>query len=138
MSNQQVGHGSSISFGTSNWQANIKWQTFKVGGVSVAVVPTSHLGLSAPASNNVEGNATSIAGKIHRLGPITAEVQYDPGAGKQPTIGGSPETITITFPNGETFSGSGYISEAGEIEIESDKLVTRPVTIERTAGWTHG
>lgn len=135
MSNQQVGHGSTIAFATSNWQANVNVETMRVGAATRAVVPTNHLGLAAPGTNK-QGNATSIPGKIITLGPLVLEVQFDPGATKYPPIKSDPETVTLTWPNGESWSGSGYISEVGEISIESNTLVKCTITVERTGNWT--
>jgi len=136
MSNQQAGHGTTIAFLTSNWQANVNTESIKYGGASRAVIPTTHLATAAPASANVEGNATSIPGKIYTLAPITMEVQFDPGAGKLPPLQAAAESIRLTWPNGETATGSGYVSERGEITIESDTLVKCSITIQRTGGWT--
>ena len=135
MSNQQVGHGASISFGSSGFQAYVNFQSIKIGKSSRAVVPTTHLGTSSPTSTQ-QGNATSIPGKVIEQGPLMCSVQFDPAASKWPPLNGAVETVTLTFPNGEVWSGSGYVSEVGDVSLESDDLVVVDITVTRTAPWS--
>lgn len=91
-----LGTGTSISFGTSNFTANI----LSIDGqeLSRVSVQTSHLGTT--------DYHTFIPGKLVDPGGVDIEIQFDPD--DFPPIDEDTETITVSFGTGGSWAASGF------------------------------
>lgn len=127
-----IGTGTSITFATDAITLGVV--SLKVGEVSVPVVDTTVLNPSL-ASTGQDGGATSIPGRIQKLGDLTVEVQHEGGSAKRVKLR-TIQTITITYPDGSTYSGSGYIHTKGEITFEKDGLMMQTLQVARTGIWS--
>lgn len=126
---QDVGTGTTIAFGTSNFTADLL--SLDSGGASRESYETTHMGTT--------GDMTFSPKSLVDRGTIDIEIAFDPD--DQPPIAGAPETITITFPipaggsSGATLVGSGFVTEwAFSVPLEERKTAT--ATIKWAAGVT--
>ncbi len=118
-----VGHGTTLVFGTSGFTANIDSVTWD--GIARTVVDTSHMG-TTPAGANQFGNRTFIPGDLIDPGTLTLNVHFNPQT--NPPIGAVPETITVTWPlvTGDStpanWSASGFVSQFTLTDPVDDKM----------------
>lgn len=92
------GHGATIAFGTSAWvQTKV---SIGVTGISREAIDTTDLETS--------GGETFIPSANYNPGECSLEWNYD--ADNEPPHTGAVETITITWPNGATHAGSGFLT----------------------------
>lgn len=118
-----VGHGTTITFGTSGWTGNIESVTW--GGISRTVIETSHMGTAAAGANKF-GNRTYVPGDLVAPGQITLAVHFNPQT--NPPIGAAAETITVTFPlvSGDatpaTWAASGFVVSFDLQDPMDDKM----------------
>src|SRR5690606_32763226 len=110
-----VGTGTTITFGTSSYAAEITGVT--INGEEVPVIDISHMGTT--------GTRAKMLGDLKENVTLDVQVNFDPD---EPPPIGSSETITVTFPipsgstNGATRAGTGAIvSHSEEVPLE-DKM----------------
>ena len=108
-----LGTGTSITFGTSAWTAQIT--SLAQSGRSRPAIKTSHLG--TPDTTGT-GSDTFQGGVLVDEGSIDIGYNFRPGAaGARPPIGGSAETITIEFDSTEVTGAqaafSGFFTDDG-------------------------
>lgn len=109
MGDTQIATGLTVSFGTSNFDAKIT--EINQGDVTREARDTSHMGTTTAR--------TYKPSKLYDPGELDMTILFDPGT--QPPITAAPETITITFPDGEKVEGTGFLtaySFAGVVEEE--------------------
>lgn len=119
----QVGTGTTVVFGTSAYSAellDVRW-----GGINRASVPSSHMG----STNGM----TFIPGKLYDPGEISLDYHFKDNA--SPPITGAAETITITFPDAETWAASGFVTGFEFTDPMEDKMVAT-VTVKMTGDIT--
>lgn len=122
MANPNVTTGASITF-SSGFLAkitNISW-----GGIARPSVATSHMGTAAAGAGKF-GNATFIPGRIIDPGELSVELLYDPEL--NPPIAGAIETVTVTWPDGDTWAGSAFMT-GFEITGPLDDAMTATATL---------
>lgn len=128
----ELGTGTTIAFGTSAFAATV--MELNIGGSSRAAVDTTKLNPTLP-SGVQEGGRTSKPGKVQALEPIVMKIQYDVRTSGRPPINGDAETVTITFPDGSTYAGSGYITKRSNIVVGVDQLITCDIEVSRSGIW---
>lgn len=105
-----IGTGTTITFGTSGFSAEVT--SIKMSGISRSIIETSHLGTS-PAGAGEIGSKTFLAGKLSDPGEVSIEGHFD--ADLTPPLEASPETITITFPLADGESVASKWSFSGQM-----------------------
>ena len=124
----QVGFGATlegVSVGAITELKNVA-----VGGRSIAVV--SYNILSTRNTQNKEGAVTQ--------GPITAEVVFDKAvyeALETSSIAAAGDTWTLTDPDGNTWVGSGFITNLGDVSNGPDAENTYALEITPDDIWTY-
>lgn len=119
-----TGHGTTITFGTSGFTANLNNLTGI--GFSRDKIDTTHMGTT--------GAKTNIAADLYELNDITAEISFDPATSIPSS--GVDETITINFKNsGKTWAATGRIAGAS-IATPKDGLMTCSLTLHMTGQFT--
>jgi hypothetical protein len=88
-----VGHGTTITFGTSGFTANI--MSVRWSGIQRTAVETSHMATTAPGANQF-GNKTFIPSDLSDPGELTLELHFNPQT--NPPIDAVAETMTVTWP----------------------------------------
>ena len=126
-----IGTGTTITFGTSAFTANIL--SVDQDDFELKVIDASHMG-------SVD-TVTKIFGKLVDYKEFTAEFQFDPD--DQPPLDGVVETITITFPVPSGGSTGAKIAASGAITKWKfgsllEELMTGTFTVTWTTkpGWT--
>ena len=129
--NVDIGTGTTITFGTSGFNAQIESASW--GGITREIIDVTHLG-TTPASGGEIGSREYLAGDLSDPGELTLELHFNPNL--QAPIEGDPETITVTYPlvSGDTTSASwsaqgqmtGYDHE---IPLEDKMTATATVKI---------
>jgi len=128
---QDVGTGTTITFGTSGFSADIL--SISSGGFTREAYETTHMGTTS--------DMTFEPKKLVDNGSLDIEFAFDPDA--QPPIGGATETVTITFPlptgglTAATLVGSGFITDFS-FSAEVEERMTASATLKWAAGvtWT--
>lgn len=113
-----VGTGTSIAFATSFLAnlTNVNWS-----GISRPAVDTTHMG-TTPAR-------TFMPGDLYDPGSLSVEMQFDTDA--SPPITGAAETVTVTFPDAETWSASGFLTEFA-FTAATEEVMTATATVKFT------
>ena len=118
-----VGHGTTITFGTSGFTANI--ESVSWDGIARTVIETSHMGTTAAGANQF-GNRTFIPGDLVDPGTLTMNIHFNPQT--NPPIGAVAETITVTYPlvagdsTPATWACSGFVSAFSLTDPMDDKM----------------
>lgn len=120
-----TGNGTVLTFGTSGFTAFF----MEIGGTEQEVpdIKTSHLGTTV--------KETYIAGDLYESGEFECEFQANTSTNAQPTIGGTAETITITYPvptgltNGATLAGTGYVKKRKTAGAKNNELMMGNMTV---------
>jgi hypothetical protein len=110
-----VGTGTTITFGTSGYSANILSVSWD--GIERQMFDSSHMGTAAPGANKF-GNKTFIASKLSDPGTLTLEVHHNPQT--NPPVDGAFETVTVTWP--QVSGDSTAASWAGSGAIQSYRV----------------
>lgn len=118
-----LGHGASITF-ASGFIAKIL--SIDWGGISRAAIETTVLDTS--------GGKTFMPGDNYDPGQISVEMQFDSDAA--PPITGAAETVTLTFPDGETWAASGFLTEFEIGNVTNEGVMTANATIKLTGSIT--
>jgi hypothetical protein len=95
----RIGTGTEIEFGTTNFSAEVT--AINGNDISRVSVQTSHLG-------TVKSH-TFQPGDLVDNGTVEIEFWFDP-ADVPPPINSAPETITITWPDDEDCSFTGFLT----------------------------
>ena len=94
-----VGTGATVVFGTTGFSANVTG--INHSGLSRAAIDTSYLGTT--------GGRTFIPGDLYDPGQLTLEIDFDPASVIADEIySTAAETVTVTFPDASTLSGSAF------------------------------
>lgn len=118
-----VGTGTTITFGTSSWTANVT--NLSHDGNEREAFDTTHLGTAAVGANELN-NKTYLLSEVVDGGEITLDAHFNPD--DPPPIGDAAETITITFNGGSTYVFSGGVI-SNSSAVPNDGLMTQSLTI---------
>ena len=119
-----VGTGSTITFGTSNFTANIK--SSKIGTVKRTTLDSTYLGTTTAK--------TFISGSLYDPGELEMTIQAAPNKGGTIPIAGATETCT--FANGGSgFSVSCFFNEF-DITIQTEEIMEATVKCKFTGSIT--
>ncbi len=130
-----LGTGTTITFATSAFQAQMNWESIRVNLGSRPVVQTTKLNATQPSSTQYGGH-TAIPGELWTAPIITVEIQWDPSTGSKPPMNAAAETVTITWADSSTLVGSGFISSIGEVTAGIDQLLKATITVQGTGLWS--
>jgi len=129
-----VGTGTTITFGTSGYSANI--ESVSWSGLTRNEVDTTHMG-SAEANNF--GGRSFISGDLVDAGELAIVVQYNPDT--DPPIDAAAETITVTWPkygddaSAANWACSGFLTNF-EINDPLEDKMTATATVKFTGSVT--
>ncbi len=115
MARSRLGTGATITFATGFF-AEIK--SITPPGPDRPAIDTSHMTTST--------YRTFEAAQLIDWGELEVEIIFN--AGIRPPISNAAETVTITFPGGETWAFSGFMMNASEA-VPLDDLMTLTATI---------
>jgi len=115
-----VGTGTTITWGTSSFTANVTG--VRKSGESRPSVDTTHMSSTS---------RTFMPGDLVDYGSIEVDIEYDPD--QSPPITAAIETFTITFPLPAGQSTAGYLAGTGFI---TDQDVDIPLEDKMTASFT--
>jgi len=121
------GTGTTLTLGTSTWEESggIQIQNIDWDGIERAIIETTHLGSTAPASGaatgvpgtagatNNMGGRTYMMGKLQDPGEITVECSWNANLVPSFMVFGvatNTETITITVPSGDAAAGTWVVT----------------------------
>ncbi|MGH6867178.1 MAG: hypothetical protein ACREDO_13685 [Methyloceanibacter sp.] len=79
------------------------------------------------------GAKTFLPGDLYDPGEMTVEMQFDTDAA--PPITGTAETITITWPDAETWACSGFLKSMS-VNAMPEEIMTATAVIKFTGPWT--
>lgn len=111
-----LGHGTAITFSSSFLARlmSLEWTGIKREAVEASTLATT-------------GGRIFLAGDIYDPGELKGQIQFDTDA--TPPITGAAETVTVTFPDAETWAASGFLTEFEISGIESDAVMVADFTI---------
>jgi len=121
-----LGTGASISFGTSSFASQLTDISFS--GMARESIETTHLGTAVAGTGKI-GSKTFLPGVLVDPGEMSIEGHFNPDT--VPPIEASAETITITFAEGATWAGSGFMTSYEPGVPLEDKM-----TFSATIKWT--
>lgn len=121
---QDVASGITIVFGTSGFAALLKNTSVSERGVND--VETTHQTSAVGATHTTLRIRTYVPGDFLENGEFTAEYYFDPDL--TPPFG-IVQTVTVTWPSGCTWAGSGYLRNAGGDAITIDEAMMITGTI---------
>lgn len=111
------GFGISISFATSQWSAELLDVT--PPAATREAIDTTHMGLESAFK-------TFDPSDLVDWGEAKLTVAFDPGT--RPPIDQAKETVTITFPEGDTWAFSAFLTKY-EPKAPMEEKMTADVTI---------
>ena len=100
----QLGHGSGITMSTSTgFLANI--HSINWDGMTREVIETTHMGTTVAK--------TFLPDPLYDPGELTVEMDFDSDAGISglSIVTAAGETVTITWPDGETWACAGWLTD---------------------------
>ena len=117
-----LGHGTTITFDTGFFATitNIQWT-----GIERASVPNTHFGTT--------GGQSFEPADLVNPGELVVEIQHV--TTEVPPLNSAAETITITWPDTETHSASGFMI-GYEINATDEELVTATARLKLTGAIT--
>lgn len=138
-----VGTGTSITFGTSGFAAELVGIP-TISGLDRQAIETTALDITAPGAGQI-GNRTYLPSTA--VGPIVMEVRFNFDPDLTPPLHESAETITITFPlpagqsTPANWAGSGFMTAYnvegivldGKVEAVGSIQLTGAITITPSA-----
>lgn len=132
-----TGHGTTITF-SGGFTAQIRM--VQQPEFEIPVVDISHLAQTTGAAE------LKMAGDLMKCSPVEFEWLFSPNT--RPTLGGTAQTITITFPipaggsTGATLVGTGFINKwtPGEQKSNTEMLAKGSIQFDGATGptWTNG
>lgn len=119
-----LGHGAAITFSTGFLAKvlDIGWS-----GIERASVETTTLEDSA-------GGKTFMPGDMYDPGELTVEMQFDTDA--TPPITGAAETVTVTWPDAETWAASAFLTGFEISDVSSESVMKATATLKFTGDIT--
>lgn len=125
VSDPTTAHSTTISFGTSNFEAHVL--SIKPPGWTVADVPTTHA--------ETEDAKTYMPGDLEDWDTLDLTIEFDPA---NPPRRGEPEEIVITFKSGVTWTFDGYINtyQPGDTSTEGDDRMEGSISVKVNGGIT--
>lgn len=112
MAATDVGTASTVTFGTSSW--TFEMNDFAWSGMERNFIDSSHLGTTVAR--------TFIVGDLYDPGSLTIQGHLDTAAAGNPILTTALETITLTFPNSNTYAATGGL-QSHEISVPlEDKM----------------
>ena len=119
-----IGTGTSIAFSTSFLAKvlSIDWS-----GISRAAIGTSNMATTTAH--------TFMPGDLYDAGSLSVEMIFKSNASFTTPISAAAETITITFPDSETWACSGFMTGFG-ITARNEELITASATLKFTGAIT--
>ena len=106
-----IGTGTTVAFsGGISFSAEVL--SFKIDGQEVPVIDTTHLGTT--------DYRTKIFGNLSEPGAVEIEANYNPAS--PPPVAGTLGTLTITWPDNSTLTGTGAIVKASSETKEEEKM----------------
>ncbi len=108
-----VGTASTVTFGTSSW--SFEMNDLSWSGMERNFIDSSHLGTTVAR--------TFLLGDLYDPGALTIQGHLDTNATGNPILVNALETVTLTFPNTETYSGSGGL-QSHEISVPLEDKMT--------------
>lgn len=117
-----LGHGAAITF-SSGFMA--KLLNIEVSGIEREAVETTVLDTS--------GGKTFIPADNYDPGELSVTLQFDTDA--SPPITGAAETVTITWPDLETWACSGFLTSF-RVTASNEEVMEAEATIKFTGSWT--
>lgn len=133
----ELGNGTTITFGTSGFTAEVLGIEFSGIGAREAV-DTTHFG-STEASSGEFGGRTFIPTKLNNPGTVSVEIHFD--ADTRPPTQEAIETITFTFPQGtgestpSDWEGQGF-SVSFSASLVLDGKCTGTLELQLSGVWT--
>ena len=111
-----LGHGVVVTFSSSFLARllSLEWTGLKREAVETTDLATS-------------GGKTFMPGDNYDPGELKGQIQFDTDA--TPPIAGAAETVTVTFPDAETWAASGFMTEFDISGIENDTVMVADFTI---------
>lgn len=128
-----VGSGASITFGTSN--LSLQWLSIDIGAVSRETIDTTHLGSTQATGSGQTNSRTFMPGDHQNLSEIGVEFHWDPSA--LDLVRAAAETITVTYPDGSTLSGSGFCFEVKPPSLGVDEKQVGSLKVKPSGVWTY-
>lgn len=121
------GTGTTLTFGTSS--LSLELTSIQLNGRQRVSLETTHLGTT--------GHKTFTPGELIDAGGSTIEFYFDGTQDIGTQIAADPETLTFTWPNGDTsFAVSGFAIEDGKSGISVDTLMTGTMELKFTGAPT--
>lgn len=116
-----LGHGTAISFqsGLLARLLSVSWGSIVRAAVETTVLDTS-------------GGKTFIPGDNYDPGELTVEMQFDTDAAWVTPLTAAAETVTITWPDAETASFSGFMTGFEISNVTNEGVMTATATIKAT------
>ena len=116
-----LGHGTAITFspGLLAKLLSVSW-----GGIARAAVDTTVLDTS--------GGKTFLPGDNYDPGELTVEMQFDTDAAWLTPLTAAAEAVSITWPDAETSSFSGFMTGFDIDNITNEGVMTATATIKAT------
>jgi hypothetical protein len=121
-----LGFGATITFSSSFFTAralNIQWTGMEREWVETTTLATT-------------GGKTFVPSDVYDPGSLEVEMQFR--SGTTPPIVGASETVTITFPDLETWAASGYMSGIEWTAPLTGDVMTARATLKFTGAITLG
>lgn len=114
-----LGHGTAISFasGFISRILSLEWTGMKRESVETTTLATS-------------GGKTFLEGDNYDPGELKGQMQFDTDLA--PPITNAASAFVVTFPDGETWSGDGFLTEYDISGIENDSVMVADFTIKLT------
>lgn len=117
----QVGTGISISFATGFFAEIL---SISESGQTRTSIDASHMG---------SATRDYIEGKLVDQGELEVEIAFAPATA--PPIGNTPETVEITYPDGNKWSRTGFMTNFG-YQAPLEERMTATATIKFTGALT--
>lgn len=118
-----TGLGTAITFATG-FLARVL--SLEISGIERAELESTTMATTA-------GGKTFLPGDLYDAGEMTVEMQFDTDAA--PPITAAAETITITWPDAETWACSGFLKSFA-INATPEEIMTATAVIKFTGAWT--
>lgn len=120
-----LGHGTAITFqsGILAKLLDVSWSGIERASVETTVLDTS-------------GGKTFLPGDNYDPGELSVEMQLDTDAAWGTALSAAPETITITWPDAETWACSGFLTGLEVGNVTNETVMTVTATLKATGSIT--
>jgi Lambda phage tail tube protein, TTP len=118
-----TGLGAAITF-SSGFMARML--SIEISGIERAELESTHMGTTGAAK-------TFVPADLYDPGEMTVEMHFDTDA--SPPITGAAETVTITWPDAETWACSGFLKSFA-MNAPTEEFMTATAVIKFTGPWT--